>query len=205
MAGVINSPEDILNIALVKIGYKMNIGSIWEGSPASKYALTIYSQTRDDLLRAGNYHWAERNEAATLLKSAPAGGYFPPTAWDGTVNPPPQWRFEYAYPPSCLRVRSIRPSPLFTTNMDPKPINFGEVNDNYYTPPRKVICCNVPNAMLKYTGQVTDPLTFEATFIEDLAAELGRRLAPVLMNLDAAKMAAMDSQQAGEIADRTQG
>lgn len=205
MATVITSPADVVNLALASIGYKDRIGSIFEGSMPAKQALDIYSQTRDELLRATDYGFAERNLNLTLLKQAPAGGYFPPNVWNGTNNPPPPWVFSYTYPTDCLKVRSLKQMPLFVMDFDPQPNVFAIENDNYFTPARKVILCNVPSAMLVYTGQVTDPTTWESDFIEEFADELGRRLAPTLANMDAAKFAAGAAAQAADNAQRNEG
>jgi len=205
MATVITTPADVVNLALASIGHKDRIGSIYEGSFAAKQALDIYSQTRDEMMRTVDYGFSERNVTLTLLKQAPAGGYFPPNAWDGTLNPPPPWVFSYAYPSDTLKVRSIKGIPLFVQNFDPQPNVFAVENDQYYTPARKVILCNVASAMLVYTAQVTDPTTWEADFTEAFAAELGRRLAPTLANMDAAKFAAAAAAQATANAERTEG
>ena len=78
MSLVLTAPEDLINNALARIGYKLRIGSIYEGSAAAKKALDVYGQARDGLLRQNDWGFAERNIAMTLLKSAPAlpgGGY----------------------------------------------------------------------------------------------------------------------------------
>lgn len=205
MAAIITNPEDMINLALGRIGFKDRIGSIFEGSMAAKQSLDLYSQTRDEMLRAVDYGFAERNVQMTMLKQAPVGGYFPPVVWDGTVNPPVPWVFEYTYPSDCLKVRAIKPIPMFVMDFDPQPVVFTIENDQYFVPAQKVILCNVPQAMLVYTGQITDPTTFESDFIEAFAAELGRRLAPVLANMDAAKFAAADAAQATATSDTTEG
>ncbi len=205
MVAIISSPADMVNLAAGRIGFADRIGSIYEGSKLAKQAMDIYSQTRDEMLRAVDYGFAEQNIQLTQLKAAPDGGYFPPNLWDGTVNPPPPWIFTYAYPDTCLKVRSIKPIPLFVMNFDPQPNVFTIQNDNYYTPSRKVILCNVPDAMGVITGQITDPTRWEVDFIEAFAAELGRRLAPVLANMDAAKFAAADAAQATAVAAAQEG
>ena len=111
-------------------------------------ALRIYSETRDEMLRAFDWGFAERNINMTLLKSAPAGGYFPPNVWNPVTNPPPPWAFEYGYPSDCLKVRSVKPVPMFVQNFDPQPNVFAVENDNALNPAQKVILCNVPSAML---------------------------------------------------------
>jgi hypothetical protein len=205
MVDIINSPADVINLALSRIGVSDRVGSIYEGSKQAKAAIDIYSQTRDEMLRAVDYGFAEQNVSLTMLKQAPPGGYFPPNLWDGTLNPPPPWVYAYTYPDTCLKVRSIKAIPLFVMNFDPHPNVFTIENDNYYVPSRKVILCNVPNAMAVITGQVTDPRLWEVDFTEAFAAELGRRLAPVLANLDVAKFAAADAAQATATADAREG
>lgn len=205
MVAIITSPEDAINLALGRIGKSDSIGSIFEGSMAARQALNIYSQTRDEMLRAVDYGFAERNVNLTLLKQAPATGYFPPNAWNGTVNPPPPWVFEYTYPDDCLKVRSIKPVPLFVMNFDPQPNVFAVENDNYFVPSRKVILCNVPGAMMVYTGQITDPTRWESDFIDAMAGKLALRLAPVLANMDAAKFEASDAAQSTATAEMREG
>lgn len=205
MASVITSPADVVNLALAGIGHTDRIGSIYEGSKAAKQALDIYSQTRDEMMRTVDYGFAARNVDLLLLKSAPAGGYVPPNPWSGANNPPIPWMFEYAYPSDCLKIRAIKAQPIFVLDYDPQPVVFNITNDSFYTPARKVVLCNVQNAMMVYTGQVTDPTTWEADFVEAFAAELGRRLAPVLANMDAAKYAAAVATKAVDDAERTSG
>lgn len=193
------SPEDIANNALVRIGYKLRIGSIYDGSEASKKILDIYAQTRDALLRSDDWGFAERNVPLSLLKTAPPGGYVS-IIWSDAYPILP-WRYEYAYPDDTLEVRSIRSSPVLIPNFDPKPNVWRIANASN----RRVILSNVVNAILIYTGQVTDPLQWEPLFTETLCASLGRRLAPVLSSLDVAKLEAGDEVAAATIGERIQG
>lgn len=201
MPSSIQSVEDLLNVVLPRIGFKGRIGSIYEGSAISKKALDIYAQTRDEWLRANDPDFADRTINMTLQKAAPAGGYFV-TPWDPATNPSPPWQYQYAYPADCLKVRAIRPQPLFVQNFDPQPWVFETQNDNAYTPPQKVIVCNVASAIMDYTAQITDLSTWEADSLEAFAAALGRRLAPTFANMDAAKMEAQDEQVESTIADQ---
>lgn len=202
MPASLQSPADVINASLVRIGFKLRIGSLYDGSMAAKRALDIYAQTRDEMLRQNDWQFAERNLQLTLLKQAPSTGYA--LGWT-TAYPPLPWIFEYEWPNDCLKVRSLKTAPAFVPNFDPQPNIFGLENDNSYTPPAKVILCNVPSAILVYTGQVTDPTTWEADFTEALCAALGRRLAPVLVGLDAAKLGAADEQQTMNVAEMEQG
>lgn len=203
MVASLSSPTDVVNDALRRIGWKMRIGSLYDGSEAAKISLDIYSQTRDQLISDGNFEFEERNISMTLLKQAPPGGYFPPTVWTAAYPAIP-WLFSYAFPDDCLKVRAVKPAPLFVLNFDPKPYRYSVDNDNGFTPPRRVILCNVPNALLVYAGQITDPATFDIAFTEAFAAALGQRLAPALLGLNNAKLAAADAQQQKQTADMTQ-
>jgi hypothetical protein len=201
MVASVQSPADVINLALVRIGYKLRIGSLFDGTPASKAALDIYAQTRDETLREFDWGFAERNLAATLLKSAPPGGYVPPAVWNPLTNPPLPWNYEYQYPADCLKLRSIRGTPLFIPEFDPRPKVFRIVNDNAFNPPQRVILTNEVNALLVYTGQVTDPTTWEPLYVEALAASLARRLAPYLADLKMEQAEAQDEGAATVMAE----
>lgn len=177
----VNNPADVVNAALVQIGQRNLVGDLYDGSAASTLALQIYGQERDDLLRDGDWQFASRDIALTLLKSAPPGGYVPGiTDWNGTQYPPVRWRFEYAYPADCVKVRALKPAPIFVPNASPRPWTFAIENDNYFNPARKVILTNAGNALAVYTGRVTNPATWEASFTQALIERLAAKLAPAL-------------------------
>lgn len=208
MPASVSNPADVLNIALRRIGYKLRVSNLYDGSEAAQQAIDIYGQTRDELLRQNDWGFAERNINMTLLKSAPPGGYFPPTAWDPTLYPAVPWLYEYAYPDDCLKVRALKPIPLFIPNFDPQPNVWSIANDNAFTTPpttRKVILCMVQQAALVYTGQVTDPSQWESDFVEAIAAALARRLAPGLVGMQAAQLIARDEAMSQAVAEREQG
>lgn len=204
-SAAVQSPADLANVALVRMGYKLSVGSLYDGSSAAKKILDIYAQTRDELLRSFDWGFAERNIALTLLKQAPIGGYVPPATWNPATNPPVGYLFEYAYPGDCLKVRSVKPTPLFFPNFDPQPYLFDVANDSNYNPAQRVILCNVPSALITYTGQVTDPATWDVGFSEQFAASLGRHLGPALVSMQAAQALAGDEQAATMVAEREQG
>ena len=134
----IQSPADAINLGLAKIGYKLRLGSLFDGSAAAKKALDVYVQTRDQLLRQNDWYFAERNATLTPVKTAPAGGYFPPTTWS-TAYPPIGWNYEALYPTDCLKIRAVKPVPLFQPNFDPQPNLFAEANDNALNPPARAV------------------------------------------------------------------
>jgi hypothetical protein len=204
MTASLSSPADIVNAALGRVGWKRSIGSLYDGSAAARLSLDIYGQTRDGLLRKMKPDFSMRNAALTLLKWAPSdGGY--PTPWNPANNPPVGWLFEYAYPGDCLQVRGIKNAPVLWPNVDPADNPFSIDNDDGYTPPRRVILCNVRDALIVYTGRVTDPASFDVGFTEAFIAELGLRLAPALTGLDTAKIAGAEGQAAAASAMMNEG
>lgn len=188
MASVVTTVADVVNLALQRIGYVGRIGNIYEGSAAAKAALDVYSQTRDAKLREGDWPFASRTIAATLLKSAPVGGYIPPNGWNPATNPPQPWKYEYTYPDDCLELRACKPAAYFVPNFQPQAYLFAIANDANYSPARRVILSNVADALLIYTAQVTNPATWPPDFVEAFADTLGKLLAPELMkSLEMAK------------------
>jgi len=194
MAVSISTPADLANNALTRLGYKLRVGSLLDGSNQSQVILQVYGQTRDDLLRNWDYDFAKRTVTLTLLKSAPPGGYFPPNTWNPATMPPVGFLYEYAYPSDCLKIRNVVPTPSFIVNMNPEQYPWTEFNDSGYTPPRRTIITNIPNAIASYTGRVTDPATWDVAFSDAFAAALARRIGPSLVSLDSAKAEAADEQ-----------
>ena len=203
MTTAISSPAAIVNLSLARIGFKGRIGSLYDGSTAAKKALDLYSQTRDELIRDGNWEFAERIVAGTLVKQAPPS--YITTPWSAAANPDLPWLFSYAYPSDCLKVRSVRQTPMFVPNFDPQHNVFSLGNDTGSNPAVRVILCNVANALITYAGQVTDPTSWDSEFTEALASALGRRLAPALVGLDATKLEISDEQAERELAAQDRG
>lgn len=196
MAQSVDSPEDVVNLALVDIGHRLLVGSLFDGSEAAKLALNIYGETRDELLTKEDWKFARRDAALTLLKSAPPGGYLPTVPWS-SIYPPIPWKYEYAYPADCLRLRSVRKAPIIIPEFQPQPVTWSLYNDG-----AKTILCNSSNLIGIYTGRVTDPTQWEPRFIAELAATLGRRLAAGLANLDAEKVEGAVEASEAELAER---
>lgn len=195
MAAVLTTPEDYVNAALVELGAKRRIGSLYDGSETAKKCLDIYGQARDSKLREFEWGFAERDLSLTLLKTAPVGGYSIAQPWT-SANPIPPFIYEYAYPADMLKLRALRNPNGFIPNFDPKPIVWRIANDTISGVQQKVILCNLSNALAVYTGQVTDPTLWEVGFGDALIADLVRRLAAGLSNADMEKL---DAQMEGAI------
>jgi hypothetical protein len=182
MTSSVLTVENICNEALGKIGFARRIGDIYEGSRQSKLCLEFYAQTRDELLRSNDWGFSERDAVAVLVSQAPAGGYSPENPW--TPNfPCLPWFYEYAYPIDCIKVRSIRASQIFLPNFSPTPNVFDIVNNAAEVPSQKTIVCNVPNAVLVYSAQITDMSQWEPLFIKTMIDTLAKKLAPGLAEI----------------------
>lgn len=191
----LSSAGSVVNAALVRIGYKKQIGNLHDGSEAAQLAVQVYGQTRDTLMRTGNFDFPQREVTLTLLKSSPLSGYIPGfSPWDPATNPQIGYKFEYAYPTDCLKLNSVRPVPIFVPEFDPSPYPFKIANDNAYTPARRVVLCNLADAVGTYVGRIADPTIWPADFTEALIEALGERLAPALTTMDAAKAEAAESR-----------
>ena len=198
---VLRTPEDVVNYAIHRIGRSERVDNLLNGTRLSQVALDSYGQTRDHLLYSGNWDFSQRTVQGTLLKESPT---HPPsyivTPWT-PAYPALPWNYEYLYPSGCLKVRTIKRQPVLIPDYDPRYNVFSVDNDIGYSPPRKVILTNVPNAIIVYCGSITDPSSWNDGFLEVLADELGKALAPVLMNIDAFKVSGAEEQQDTAIAE----
>ena len=192
--------EDLVNQALVEIGYPRFVQDIFEGSKASKAALEVYAQTRDELLDAGDWPFARRSVPLTLLKGPPPpGGYSPATPWSAASFPKPGWLYEYQYPADCLEFMAVIAPPGTMFDLDPQPSVWRVDNDSAFSPPQKVLLSNVKSAIGIYTAQVVDISTWEPGYISVLVKALKAKLALELggdLNLEREGVAETNATQA---------
>lgn len=174
------APEDIVNQALAAIGYPERISHLNDGSRPARAAIEVYSQTRDAMLRTGDWPFARRTLPLTLIKGPPPpGGYSPAQPWT-TAYPPPGWLYEYAFPTDCLLVGAILRAPGAMFDLNPQPAVWRIDRDTTLATPAKVILCNTRSAIAVYTAQAIDPTQWEPAFIEALVKAIAAKLAPVL-------------------------
>jgi hypothetical protein len=199
MATVVNTPADVVNIALRRLGYQLRVADLEDGSDASLFVLDIYGHTRDDLLRELAPDFAQRQTAGDLLKSAPTGGYSVGTPWSSGTYPQFPWKYEYAYPNKCLAVRSVRPPPGALFEPEPTATLFtvansrdAEVDQDTY----RCILTNVADAIIVCTFQVLPPDEWPPDFTDALAARLADRLKLQLTNPQLASI--LMGEDAGE-------
>lgn len=201
----LRNPADVVNAALVAMGWRNQVGSLWDGSDAAKLALAVYGQTRDALLRGSDWGFAQYTAPLTVLKIAPAN-YVPPTSWNPTDYPPLPWAFEYAYPADCLQVRSLRATPLFVgPDFDPTPVLFQIANDDVDDVSKRTILANLQDAIATYTRRVTDPSLFSVDFADVLVEKLQETLGAALASLQESQMGALKAARDLDEAKKEQG
>lgn len=183
----LQSPEDVVNAALGRIGYRLRVGNLLEGSLASKTALDIYGQTRDTLLRSKDWGFSEK-----IVSAVASGG-----------TPPAPWTQEYTYPTDCLRLRYMYNATYLTNTNNPLPVLFKVGWDA--TQSAKVIWANATAVTLVYSAQITPPNQWEPLFAETLIAMLAKRLSPILASPDVEKFEIQDEKDVGAIAESTSG
>lgn len=108
------SPVDLCNMALDQIVARTSITGINPPSPPQNLAAQVASRTyqlqADAVFRAAHWNSARLQTPGpmTLLKAAIGTPENP----SGTLPQPPiPWRYEYAYPPDCLLMRFVIPTP----------------------------------------------------------------------------------------------
>jgi len=106
------SPIDLCNLALDQIVARTSIAGINPPTPPNNLAAQVASRTyqlqADAVFRSAHWNSARKQAQLTLLKAALGTPENPSGAWP---QPPIPWRYEYAYPPDCLLVRFVIPTP----------------------------------------------------------------------------------------------
>lgn len=183
---------DLCNEALANIGDGANVSNIDppDGSAQADHCKRFYPIARDVVLEM--HDWGFASLRATL---APVSFAFT------------QWKFAYAVPNLCLRVRAIL-DPAATddysepTAYDVSPFWTPQLLQGVYTPQpfeietdpatgNRIILTNQENAVARYTVQVTDPAKFSPMFCQALVALLSSKLAGPIIKGDEGRKAAV--------------
>ncbi len=145
----------ICNLALSNIG-KENIQSLGDENAEARACNQFYAHVRDLLLQSYPWRFAGRTQSLAQL----------------TNDKPGAWRFAYARPSDCLKVRWVRQqySELDPTTADDEITNPHDIE-------AEKLYCNLSPAFLRYTVRLTDPTKYPPLFVEALAWALAVRLA----------------------------
>ena len=197
---------DLCNMALTRIKYPTPIGSPYEGSVASRIALQIYAQTRDNLF--GEKDWPFLRRVVSLgnpIKTAPPGGYGD-VAWNPAVNPPIPWIAEFTYPSQCIEIRSLRPTPVFIPEFTPFFTRFVTAYDTVLQ--AKVVLTNLLAPVAVISGQVLDPnewqdSNFTEALVDALAVQFEKHFGDGDVNK--VQLAERDAQLSTAVAEQRRG
>lgn len=175
------SAIDIANQALSLAGARSIITSFSEQIPEGQQCTIWYEQDRQWLLRKFNWGFARRQDALSLLATAPGVAPQPATNLPWPFMP---WSYAYQYPSDCVRFRSILPtynaSPVqpqvYALPQPPVPFlvssfrnDAGNVVESIFT--------NQTQAFGIWTRDLTDTTLFDAMFVEALSHLLASHLA----------------------------
>ena len=137
-----SSITDICNAALSHCGTRSKISSLDEGSPEANACVTHFAQVRDATLRGFDWNFARMTAGLAELP-----------------NPPARWRYKYALPSDCLRLRRLNDVPLLAC-----PETFCEIAADRDSTGATIVVLFAGASPLSaiYTAQVTDPLRWDA-------------------------------------------
>jgi hypothetical protein len=191
------SETDIANLALDACSNRNVIGDLTEDSVEAQAARRNFGPTRDQILRAARWGFANKIDLLTLLKAAPGTPEGPTTTtstWTSAAPMPP-WLYSYAYPSDALAVWRILPQlgnapqgiPIFPyANYGMMPgslqletstrFNVGSDKDGGGNQ-IKIVLTNTTQAMAIYCVSVSDPNLWDALFAEAMVKALASKLA----------------------------
>lgn len=189
---------EICNRALQAIGTRSTISSLTDGSNEAINCAMLFNPTRQQLLRAARWNFADFMQQLSLLLAAPGTPENPtlPTnpIWVQGQMPPLPWLYEYAYPQDCLRVRRVIPQSLSTFPGVPL-FSVPSGSGAFWSPngpgtkfkvttdrdaqnnQRTVVVTNTENAICEYTQDITNTVVFDPTFTEALVNAMAGKLA----------------------------
>ncbi len=144
-----SSKVQIANQALTHIGVDA-ISSLTEDSEAARKVNSIFDHCIDEVLKSADWNFARKTEALAL-----------------TADESLEYDYVYQRPAKCLAVRKI------FSEATPNP-NPPEKHEEMISPDTSVqsICCNVEDAYIKFTYQVSDITTWPADAVAALSLKI---------------------------------
>lgn len=221
------SPADICNLALDAMSSKAQISGINPPVPPQALAAQVASRSYqiqvDSVLCAANWNDGRVEEDLEMVAAAQGTPENP----DGTALPVPPfpWRYAYAYPTDCLRLRFVMTPPQspdsavpIMTNAVVNPVNAYPVTSSPFVVGLmkdtnknrvKVVMSNVQNAIGVYTARIEDPDLWSPLLKSAIIAALAAWFVnPIARNKDMqAEKTAMAANliQSARVADANEG
>lgn len=154
------SNVSIANRALTKIG-EGRITSLAQASESARVLNACFEQVRDAELRRRKWRFALARVSLAALADAPAFGY----------------TRQFQLPSDCLRVWSVGE---IATGAFPDQLYTSLDAEDYAIEGRVILTDLDAPLAIRYTQRVTDPVQFDAAFVEALAARLAYEIASSL-------------------------
>jgi hypothetical protein len=152
-------PANIVNQALIAMGYSRRIGNMREGSKASEAMLEVYAPSLEEILRGAPWNFARRQAAMTLLQDASQNSAAPV----GTGTPGMGlWIYEYAWPIDCLKARYVPFSGVFNPPVPPGNI----------TPPDSAAPTTTLPSPFPYARTIPAPFQVTADMVPNLTGAI---------------------------------
>lgn len=174
----------ICNLALSNIG-KSNISDVNEDSAEARYCKQFYAHTRDMLLQAYPWRWAQRTQILAEITN-------------DKLN---RWGHAYRRPSDCLKARRVLDRML--TDYIPHDRETVKGGGFAYDIEGSTIYTDLDPAYLEYTRRAEDPTVYPPLFQDALSWQLAVRLAMPLtrdpkVRADAYQLAQQVQGQAAE-------
>lgn len=206
-----NTKIIIINRALTHCKVEM-IASLDENSQAARLANLFYDNCRTSVLRACDWRFATVKKPMVLLGSVEQALAYPNDQSKQDVLP--KWNFTYVYPASCARVRKVFNAQSY---VEVTPWNDRTITDrsNVITlfeiarspiTDQLSISCNLPNASVEFTKDITDESQFDSLFVDALAWDLAKEFCiPLTGDLELKRDIDADAKATMEEAKRKNG
>jgi hypothetical protein len=174
---------DICNLALLKNGSGSKITSLTDNNVAARAMNACYDLARKAELRARNWSFSLKRASLPAASTAPAWGY----------------SVAYPLPADCLRVMQV--NEFYLT---PALLDYNTADASAFAIETGQILCDYSAPLkVRYVMDVTDEGTFDALFVNALAARLAYETAEQITNSTSKKQAAAeDYKQAIQAASR---
>lgn len=148
---MVSSPTEICNLALGHLGERP-ITSLEENSKAARACSLFYTSTRDEVLRAHRWNFAQDRVVLSQLEETPAFG----------------WQYQYELPADCLRVVEMNDSEV-----------GDEVCSEYIIEGRRLLT-NADTVRIVFMRKVDDVSQYDSLFVQAFAVKLAIYLSEMI-------------------------
>lgn len=148
---------DICNLALSHVGVSTEIQDLdAERSKEAQACRRFFASTREEVLRAFPWPFATRIVGLQLVEE----------------DPNVEWGFSYRYPSACLAARRVLSGARVEAAAQRIPFRIASDDDG------RLILCDLEDAQLEYTADITAAAVFDIDFVNAVALLLASKIGP---------------------------